>query len=329
MPRRLTNDLLLALILGLVLSGVFGWALPVAIASPLYDLHRVFGVAVLLVLVIWKQQVIRASLGRRLRRWPWDRSVVWGAIGAVGLVLGVAIGLAWTLNLISFDTLWGYSPLNIHVFVGIGLLPFVALHALRRRRANRASGPVWSRRAALRVAGMSIASFVGWQVARLGDRRFTGSKQVPAVLTGNAYPAEIWLFDQVPNIDAEAWRVRLSGLVRDMELGLVDLQAYPTRSAQTVLDCTSGWWTEQVWTGVPLLAVLRQAGMSLQAKEVAVVSETGHRIVFPADDLEQLLLATQVGDEPLSAGHGYPVRLVAPGRRGYQWVKWVTHIEVS
>ena len=35
MPRRLTNDLLLALVLALVLSGLFGWALPVQTAAPL------------------------------------------------------------------------------------------------------------------------------------------------------------------------------------------------------------------------------------------------------------------------------------------------------
>jgi hypothetical protein len=64
----LTNDLLLALVLGLVLSGIFGWALPVAVAAPLYDVHRALGVAALLVLLVWKQDVIRKSLGRRLRR---------------------------------------------------------------------------------------------------------------------------------------------------------------------------------------------------------------------------------------------------------------------
>ena len=32
---------------------------------------------------------------------------------------------------------------------------------------------------------------------------------------------------------------------------------------------------------------------------------------------------------PLSHGHGFPARLVAPGRRGFWWVKWVTDIEVS
>ena len=43
----------------------------------------------------------------------------------------------------------------------------------------------------------------------------------------------------------------------------------------------------------------------------------------------KLLLATTVGDETLSHRHGFPLRLVAPSRRGYQWVKWVTTLEVN
>ena len=42
-----------------------------------------------------------------------------------------------------------------------------------------------------------------------------------------------------------------------------------------------------------------------------------------------LFLATQVGGEPISAGHGFPVRLVVPGRRGYHWVKWLSRIEAA
>ena len=38
---------------------------------------------------------------------------------------------------------------------------------------------------------------------------------------------------------------------------------------------------------------------------------------------------THVGDEAISTGHGFPLRLVAPGYRGYAWVKWVTGLEVS
>jgi DMSO/TMAO reductase YedYZ molybdopterin-dependent catalytic subunit len=331
-PRRLTNDLLLGLVLALVLSGLFGWALPVQTAAPLYDLHRALGVAVLGVLLVWKQTVIRASLSRRLRRRPWDRSVVWGALGAIGLCAGVLLGLAWTLNLISFETLWGYSPLNIHVAVGIGLLPFVGWHAWKRRTANRASAPVASRRAALRLAGLTVAALVGWQaVPRAaailtlpGTRRDTGSK-FAAAFSNNAYPAEIWLFDSVPLIDASVWRLHLNGL----PITLDDLATYPRRQVQAVLDCTGGWWTEQVWSGVPLMAVLDRAGLALRMGQVAVESVTGHRIVFSMADLSEAILATHVGDEPLSAVHGYPVRLAVPGRRGYQWVKWVERIDVT
>jgi DMSO/TMAO reductase YedYZ molybdopterin-dependent catalytic subunit len=30
----------------------------------------------------------------------------------------------------------------------------------------------------------------------------------------------------------------------------------------------------------------------------------------------------------LSHAHGAPLRLVAPGRRGFQWVKWIVAVEV-
>ena len=32
---------------------------------------------------------------------------------------------------------------------------------------------------------------------------------------------------------------------------------------------------------------------------------------------------------PLTAGHGYPARLVAPGRRGVEWVKWLAVIRLN
>ena len=327
MPRRLTNDLLIALVLAQVLSGVLGWALQIEVARPLYDLHRALGIGIILLLG-WKQSIALNSLRKRVLRRPGfrDGSVVWGATAGIGLILALALGLAWTLNLISWDLLWGYSPLNIHVFVGIGLVPFVALHLLARRRPNKVSAPIVSRRALLRVSGLSLATLAGWQaIEHLAPQVRLPSGSKPAgSFNANAFPAEIWLFDQVPLLSIDEWRLN----VGPRQFTLDDLiRLHRPREVQAVLDCTSGWWSEQVWSGVSLKDVLATAGV--QAEDIAIVSTTGHRIVLDRTPIQVALLATHVGGEPINPGHGYPVRLVVPGLRGYHWVKWVASIAAA
>jgi DMSO/TMAO reductase YedYZ molybdopterin-dependent catalytic subunit len=152
-------------------------------------------------------------------------------------------------------------------------------------------------------------------------RRPTGSKPAGS-FNANAFPAEIWLFDQTPVLNGAEWRLKIGS----RQFTLDELTSlHPRRQVQAVLDCTSGWWSEQLWSGVLLQDVMASA--PLQNQNVAIVSVTGHRIVLGQDAMETALLATHVGDEILDPGHGYPVRLVVPGLRGYHWVKWVAAIE--
>ncbi|MGH2450935.1 MAG: hypothetical protein ACRDGE_06655, partial [Candidatus Limnocylindria bacterium] len=62
MPRRLTNLILLVAVPILVVTGIVAWVLPESKATPLYDLHRIVGLALVLALP-WKEAIARASLG--------------------------------------------------------------------------------------------------------------------------------------------------------------------------------------------------------------------------------------------------------------------------
>jgi DMSO/TMAO reductase YedYZ molybdopterin-dependent catalytic subunit len=260
-----------------------------------------------------------------------------GVLAGVSLLGSVALGLAWTLDLVSFDTFWGYSALNVHVQFGLLLLPLMAWHALHRWERRPAVASLVGRRSVLRLAGLAGLTLVGWPLLgwmaerRTTDRarRPTGSKHAGS-FSANAYPVTIWLFDDVPVLDAATWRLSVLGAVSaPLSLSYAELTSLPLRAADAVLDCTGGWWSEQTWGGISVGDLLVRAGASSAAREAAVMSFTGHRWTFPLDELRVALLATPVGGEPLTPGHGYPARLVIPGRRGFQWVKWVHRIEVA
>jgi DMSO/TMAO reductase YedYZ molybdopterin-dependent catalytic subunit len=80
---------------------------------------------------------------------------------------------------------------------------------------------------------------------------------------------------------------------------------------------------------VRLGSVLAAAAPAPDARHVTVRSVTGWYARMPLGEARRALLATSVARRPLPHGNGAPCRLVAPDRRGLEWVKWVTEVEVS
>ena len=324
MPRRLANLVLLAAVASLLATGIVAWLLPESAATWLYVAHRIAGITLVLALV-WKYTIARRSLRRR----GLVGASVWlGLATALATVLTAGLGLAWTAGLVSFDRPLAYSALNLHVMSGLALGTLLVLHGLVRGEARPALISLAGRRTALRGIGLLAASFVlsvAFDRVALA-RRVTGSRHAGS-FTGNAFPVTIWSLDSVPAIDIAAWRLRVSGAVsRPAELSFADLAELPRREASAVIDCTGGWWSEQVWSGIGLADLLERAGIAPSATRIEVISVTGHRWTFDRAEAERAIFASHVGNEALSPGHGYPLRLVVPGLRGFLWIKWVGEV---
>jgi len=329
MPRRLVNLALLVAVPLLVATGLLAWVMPRPTADALLVLHRVAGAGLVLVLA-WKYGIARRSVRRRARG-GLDVSLAVGGFASIALLLVLGLGLAWSIGIVSFDRPLAYSLLNVHVFVGVALVPLMVAHAARRWESRPAVADLTGRRFALRALVVGVGAVVATAALdRVGlARRSTGSRAA-AAFSGNDFPLTIWAFDEVPTIDVATWRMQVDGdVVSPGAIGYDELVGLPSTERDAVLDCTGGWWTEQRWRGVMLADLLVRHGLRASARRVEVVSLTGHAWSFPIAEADRLLIATHVGGETLSPGHGYPARLIAPDRRGFQWIKWVSHVHVA
>ena len=117
------------------------------------------------------------------------------------------------------------------------------------------------------------------------------------------------------------WEITIDGSA----VGATDVDTLPLEVVTATLDCTSGWYSTQEWRGVRLDRLLDIG----DAASIEVRSATGYSRRFPAGDASKLWLAFEIGGAPLSRRLGFPARLVAPGRRGFWWVKWVESITTS
>lgn len=315
-PRQV-NLVLELLVLAALGTGVTSWAVGDRWSGWMATVHGVTGLALLLLVPAKLRGSVRAGFRRRRgTRWI---SAAFGVLVVVTVALGVLHATGVWFGVGQWSALWTHSLL------GLALIPLFVWHLTTRPVRPRPADV--DRRALLRT-GFVVAGAVGVYVAQEtltrtiglagGERRATGSHEVGSH-DPPRMPTVQWFNDRRPDSTDEAtWPLVIAGA----PVTVASLRAR-ARPVTATLDCTGGWWSEQAWDAVPLAELLS----GVDRRSVRVRSQTGYDRLFGLDALDDTYLAVGYGGRPLRAGHGAPVRLIVPGRRGPWWVKWVTSVE--
>ncbi|HWD62517.1 MAG TPA: molybdopterin-dependent oxidoreductase [Humibacter sp.] len=103
--------------------------------------------------------------------------------------------------------------------------------------------------------------------------------------------------------------------------------------ADLPIACVEGWSTHASWRGVRLRDLLASVRAPSDAEvRLTSLEPKGHyRVTTMGPEFAQdprTLVALEVNGEPLDLDHGYPARIIAPGRPGVLQTKWLSTIEV-
>ncbi|HET8629176.1 MAG TPA: hypothetical protein VFL91_17285, partial [Thermomicrobiales bacterium] len=162
---RTVNTLLLAALLTLGLTGLWGLFANASGRRLVFDLHRLGGAALLVLLVPKAGIIARALRGRRPAR---GRAALFISLGLLGLTaVVVAAALGWSLARGPWSGAWGLPLIVVHWYVGIGLLPLLALHVRKHWRRPRRVDFAGRRRILALGAGALLAA-LAWRAVEAG-----------------------------------------------------------------------------------------------------------------------------------------------------------------
>ncbi|MGY1893197.1 sulfite oxidase-like oxidoreductase [Pseudomonas sp. SDT291_1_S447] len=136
---------------------------------------------------------------------------------------------------------------------------------------------------------------------------------------------------EVPEYDLANWSLRLFGThAQPIELRYADLLALPQRQLRCDIHCVTRWSKfDTEWSGVHLQDLLQAFDIQPTSAFVMAHADPDYQTNLRLDDLlhPDSLLATHYAGQPLTAQHGWPLRLVVAGRYFWKSAKWLRGLE--
>lgn len=133
-------------------------------------------------------------------------------------------------------------------------------------------------------------------------------------------------------VNPGTYRLKVDGLVQK-PLSLTYRQVLDMPSVKQVVDmpCVEGWTESLLYQGVRLGGLLAMAQPKPEATWVMFHSAEGYSTGLPLKYLrgDKVLLGYKINGLSLDATRGWPFQLVAPGKLGYKWAKWVVRLELT
>ena len=159
----------------------------------------------------------------------------------------------------------------------------------------------------------------------------------PARLPPGQYYTEKWPIlhaGSVPHYaDLSTWTLRVFGEVEnEIELSWEQFSELPRTTNVQDIHCVTRWSKfDTAFEGVHWSELAKLAAPKPTARFVVAHAEAGFTSNFPISFLEQenALLATHGDGDVLTPDHGYPLRLVIPGKYFWKSAKWLRGIELS
>jgi DMSO/TMAO reductase YedYZ molybdopterin-dependent catalytic subunit len=158
----------------------------------------------------------------------------------------------------------------------------------------------------------------------------------PARLPPGQYLTEKWPVlhaGSIPHTDLATWDFRVWGEVDEpLTLSWDELAALPTLEVTQDIHCVTRWSRfDATFRGVPWSAIRERIGQRPSARYAIAHAEAGFTANVPISFLEAdgALLVTHADGEPLTLEHGWPLRLVIPGKYFWKSAKWLRGIELS
>ena len=140
-----------------------------------------------------------------------------------------------------------------------------------------------------------------------------------------------------PTVSRDGWKLGVGGMVdRPQSLTLDALRALPTTTEYVTFECVSNdvggnLMSTGAFTGVSLRDLVATASPQAGASWVSFKARDGYTESLPLSVVEgapEILVAYALDGSPLPMAHGFPARIVIPGRYGMKSPKWLDSIEL-